>query len=261
MAHALSARTPFGPNVRIALVTGVSLALLGAVTIVLPLQRLSAVTVPEAATVQTFPKFRPAHAAIPSAEAPAESSRDTLIAMTFDLLQALSKEPLTAQQQTFTRSPAPVGNPEVVTTAAAARPADTPPAAPTTRVVRTTAITIRPATTPLVIAPPEPIPEATAVATELDVAEPGPVMSEPVVVKAPVAVEKPTPAASSDPDLRIVAGQGVNVRSGPGKSKEALFALPGGAEVTIGANERGWLEITDDQGRTGWVYKDYLLSP
>ncbi|MEQ1899638.1 MAG: SH3 domain-containing protein [Devosia sp.] len=254
MAHALSARTPFGPNVRIALVTGVSLALLGAVTIVLPLQRLSAVTSPEAAAFQTFPKFKPANAAIPSADEPAEPSHDQLIAMTFDLLQALSKEPLTAQQQTFTRTPAPEGNPEVVTTAAAARPADTPPTAPTTRVVRTTAITIRPNLAP-VIAPPEPIPEATAVATELDVAETAPPAVESVVVK------EPTPVASSNPDLRIVAGQGVNVRSGPGKSKEKLFALPGGAEVRIGASERGWYEVTDDQGRTGWVYKDYLLSP
>ena len=55
-----------------------------------------------------------------------------------------------------------------------------------------------------------------------------------------------------------MAGAGVNVRSGPGKSNGKVFGLTGGEKVTVGENQRGWLKITDDQGRTGWVYKDYL---
>ena len=30
------------------------------------------------------------------------------------------------------------------------------------------------------------------------------------------------------------------------------------SEFSVSENRRGWLKITDDQGRTGWVYKDYL---
>ncbi len=48
------------------------------------------------------------------------------------------------------------------------------------------------------------------------------------------------------------------MRSGPGKSNGKVFGLAGGEKVTVGENRRGWLKITDDQGRTGWVYKDYL---
>jgi cytoskeletal protein RodZ len=249
MAHTLTARIPFGPNVRIALVTGVSLALLGAVTIVLPFQRLSAVTTPQAAAGQSFPKFKTSHAATPAA--PAKQGHDQLIAMTFDLLQALSKEPIAGDPQSF----APVTR--VATAEPATAPSSEPTTSrPTTRVVRTTAIRVAP-TTPDVVAPPEPIPEATAVASELDV-DKGAAAEE---VAAAVPTAAAPPATASGPNLRIVAGQGVNVRSGPGKSKEKLFALPGGAEVTISSNERGWLKITDAQGRTGWIYKDYLLRP
>ncbi len=37
---------------------------------------------------------------------------------------------------------------------------------------------------------------------------------------------KPAPSAKAS-NVRIIAGQGVNVRSGPGKSKDKLFALAG----------------------------------
>lgn len=65
-------------------------------------------------------------------------------------------------------------------------------------------------------------------------------------------------AAVEDSNLRTVAGSGANVRSGPGKSNKTLFALAGGEKVKVGENQRGWLKITDDQGRTGWIYKTYL---
>ena len=65
-------------------------------------------------------------------------------------------------------------------------------------------------------------------------------------------------AAVDSGDVRTVAGSGANVRSGPGKSNKTLFALAGGERVKVGENQRGWLKITDDQGRTGWIYKSYL---
>ena len=95
-------------------------------------------------------------------------------------------------------------------------------------------------------------------------AEPEPVAeSEPVAEPEPVAEAQPDPEpakkeAAASGKTRTVAGAGVNVRSGPGKSNGRVFGLAGGEKVTVGENQRGWLKITDDQGRTGWVYKDYL---
>lgn len=99
---------------------------------------------------------------------------------------------------------------------------------------------------------PEPKPEAEANA------EPEP---EPKAEPKAEPMTEPEPAeaeAAAEGDTRTIAGAGVNVRSGPGKSNGKLFGLAGGVKVTVGENQRGWLKITDDQGRTGWVYKDYL---
>ncbi|WP_299644663.1 SH3 domain-containing protein [Devosia sp.] len=85
-------------------------------------------------------------------------------------------------------------------------------------------------------------------------AEPTPA---PKAAAAPVKA-KPAKAAPAPGDTRTVAGQGVNVRAGPGKSQGKLFALAGGEKVKVSENQRGWLRVTDDQGRTGWVYKTYV---
>lgn len=92
------------------------------------------------------------------------------------------------------------------------------------------------------------------------VVEPEPIAeAEPAAEPEPKAEPKPTKkVAAASGDTRTVAGAGVNVRSGPGKSNGKVFALAGGEKVTVGENQRGWLKITDDQGRTGWIYKDYL---
>ncbi|MBN9314761.1 MAG: SH3 domain-containing protein [Devosia sp.] len=88
-----------------------------------------------------------------------------------------------------------------------------------------------------------------------------------VAARTPVATAQARPAEpagaakvadTASGDTRTVAGSGVNVRSGPGKSSGKLFALAGGEKVKVGEDQHGWLKITDDQGRTGWVYKTYL---
>ncbi|HEY0917971.1 SH3 domain-containing protein, partial [Devosia sp.] len=61
--------------------------------------------------------------------------------------------------------------------------------------------------------------------------------------------------------LRVVAGDGVNVRTGPATDSDRLFALPGGAPVTIAASEQGWVRIVAPDGRSGWVYEKFLLMP
>lgn len=88
-----------------------------------------------------------------------------------------------------------------------------------------------------------------AVADNKPVAEP----------KATKSVEAPATVADvAGAGTGTIGGSGVNVRSGPGKSTAKLFALAAGEKVKIGENQRGWLKITDDQGRTGWVYKTYI---
>jgi SH3-like domain-containing protein len=74
----------------------------------------------------------------------------------------------------------------------------------------------------------------------------------PVIKDAPAA--KPEKPAS----LRKVASSGVTVRAGPGKSNKALFNLSGGAEVSVIDESKGWLKVTDTDGRTGWAYKTYI---
>jgi hypothetical protein len=93
------------------------------------------------------------------------------------------------------------------------------------------------------------------------VADKKPVVEETAEATAeanPAPVEATKVADIATGDTRTVAGSGVNVRSGPGKSTDKLFALAGGEKVKVGESQHGWFKITDDQGRTGWIYKTYL---
>jgi len=79
---------------------------------------------------------------------------------------------------------------------------------------------------------------------------------EPTAKAAPAT--KAAKVADISADTRTVAGSGVTVRSGPGKSYGRKFALAAGEKVKVSDSQKGWLKITDDQGRTGWAYKAYL---
>jgi hypothetical protein len=76
---------------------------------------------------------------------------------------------------------------------------------------------------------------------------------------------KTTPSAPSSTSKSAtamsIAGSGANVRSSPGKGgSKVLFVLAAGEKVKVGDRQRGWVKITDDQGRSGWVYQDYLVK-
>lgn len=75
-----------------------------------------------------------------------------------------------------------------------------------------------------------------------------------------VPVAKAAPAAEPEQaaDVKKVAGSGVTVRSGPGKSHKQLFNLAGGSEVTVLDDSKGWLKIKAEDGRTGWAYQSYI---
>lgn len=91
-----------------------------------------------------------------------------------------------------------------------------------------------------------------AVAAKVEPAE-----AEAKVEEKPAGEPKKVAAVESG-DTRTVSGSGANVRSGPGKSNKTLFTLAGGEKVKAGEDQRGWIKITDDQNRTGWIYKTYL---
>jgi hypothetical protein len=87
--------------------------------------------------------------------------------------------------------------------------------------------------------------------------------------KPAVVVDKPAQVASIDPapvavtksagKTGVILGSGANVRSAPSKgNNKVLFALAGGTSVKLGDSKNGWWRVTDNRGRTGWVYKDYL---
>lgn len=104
----------------------------------------------------------------------------------------------------------------------------------------------------------KPAPKPKAAAAEPKQAEP---KAETKVAVAKQTEPKQVQPARPDPvagEVLTVAGDGVNVRAGPGKSQEKLFALAGGKKVRVGENRQGWLQVTDEEGRTGWVYKNYL---
>jgi hypothetical protein len=71
-----------------------------------------------------------------------------------------------------------------------------------------------------------------------------------------------TPDADKTPALKSgqakVIGGGGNVRASASKAGKVLFALGPGEIVSILSNKRGWMQIKDDKGRTGWMYGDAL---
>lgn len=76
----------------------------------------------------------------------------------------------------------------------------------------------------------------------------------------PDATASAKTATGADATAMIVGGAGVNVRSDPSMRGDKLFALPAGARVTVSETRRGWLHITDSEGRTGWSYSTYLYE-
>lgn len=82
----------------------------------------------------------------------------------------------------------------------------------------------------------------------------------PVTPRAPVLPPLPVVEAAA---LEVVAvptfthkvvASGANVRSGPKKTYPQVFTLPQGSRVNVGENVSGWVKVTDETGREGWMY-------
>jgi len=158
--------------------------------------------------------------------------------------------------------------------------------APETRQVRT--VTIRPETVQP-IQPTAPASDAPALAASPEVKGPelpplAPLKPSSSVQPAEVAIAEPAEvipeetAALEEPELiapipqprpeqdddaaqtAVVGRSGVNVRAAPATSGKKLFALTPGQKVTVTKTDKGWLQIRDAKGRTGWLYSTYVST-
>lgn len=103
----------------------------------------------------------------------------------------------------------------------------------------------------------------TAKAETLNVAKSVPV--RPVIVTsaavAPIAPISAELTVTAKPTFsHQVVASGANVRSGPKKSFPQVFTLRQGTWVNVSDNVRGWVKVTDEAGREGWVYGSLLQA-
>ncbi len=84
--------------------------------------------------------------------------------------------------------------------------------------------------------------------------------SVPVVPKTPAIRATLVAAVANTPDFTHTVATDSRVRSGPLKSTKHLFSLGAGTEVVASSEVKGWVKVTDANGRSGWVYGK-LLNP
>lgn len=111
----------------------------------------------------------------------------------------------------------------------------------------------------IALAPPSPAVDAAA---RIGAGQRPAVETQTVADLSPDTPPESAPPTKTSPALKSgqasVTGKGANVRSSPSKAGKVLFALRGGETVTIVSSKRGWMQVKDDQGRTGWMYGDAL---
>lgn len=234
--------------------TLVLLVLLGVAAYTLPAHFDDGGTAPAASQgTQAMPALQPAAAqpARPSAAVPTVGS---LISATFSQLPQAQSAPAAVAATAAATSAAPVGAAPAmhVVKTTTIRVGDTPAQQPVPLAMADSQAAAAPA---MIAAGPQP---ATAVASVApDDAAPVPMGPPSKAVQAKAAeVAKDEPA--HDGSHMKVGGSGVSVRAGPSKSKSVLFNLAAGQKVTVGARQRGWLQVTDAQGRSGWAYSELL---
>lgn len=87
-----------------------------------------------------------------------------------------------------------------------------------------------------------------------------PITSASIVTVAPPPATAELTVASKPAFSHQVVASGANVRSGPKKSFPQVFTLHQGSWVNVSDNVRGWVKVTDETGREGWVFGS-LLQP
>ena len=63
------------------------------------------------------------------------------------------------------------------------------------------------------------------------------------------------------PPVRLKVSSRGNVREGPATTFSVLFSVNAGTMLTGVAYTDDWIRISDDQGRSGWIYRTLVGSP
>lgn len=61
--------------------------------------------------------------------------------------------------------------------------------------------------------------------------------------------------------IRIKAVSRGNVREGPGTNTAIAFAVDNGAPLTAFSMTDDWVRVTDDGGKSGWIFRTLLVKP
>jgi SH3-like domain-containing protein len=56
-------------------------------------------------------------------------------------------------------------------------------------------------------------------------------------------------------EMASIAGEDINMRSGPGAEHEVVWTIGSGFPVEIVSSKGEWLQVKDFEGSTGWVHK------
>jgi hypothetical protein len=264
MSHSLAAALSQNPLVRAALVTIALFVFLGAATGALPVQCLAtgvaACAAPPAARTIIFPTDAKPTAEIAQVEAssvpvPVPSlTNNEVVSSTFAVLNAALQAP-----QSVT---------SLATIPASATASSAPDDGLRTRIVQTTVIHVSDIGSSPNVRVPDPLAASSAPAAALPTVAPlAPPAGSPIITASLPTTDttppvKPKPAVIVAPKPHVsnvtITGQGANARSSPTMGAGVLFALTGGTKVVVLGDQRGWLQVKDPRGRTGWVYSDFV---
>ncbi len=147
--------------------------------------------------------------------------------------------------------------------AQAAKPATPPIAVPVEVALAVKDVTVAPRSDPVpvaeVVAADSP-PEVTLVSLE----QSGTLFARPLQQLGDEGADPAVPAVFLQPrpaDMRLVTGDRVNMRSGPGTSFGVMGSLVRGDEVEVIADDGiGWVKLRTEDGIVGWM-ADFLLGP
>lgn len=74
------------------------------------------------------------------------------------------------------------------------------------------------------------------------------------------AAPRPGEVAFAVP-IRIKTVSRGNVREGPGTNTAVAFAIDNGAQLSAFSMTEDWIRVTDDAGRSGWIFRTLVIKP
>ncbi len=77
---------------------------------------------------------------------------------------------------------------------------------------------------------------------------------------AAAAAPRPGEVAFAVP-IRIKTVSRGNVREGPGTNTAVAFAVDNGAQLSAFSMTDDWIRVTDDAGRSGWIFRTLVIKP